>query len=149
MELKPTFEEREPMQVFGYSWHGNDNKEIPLLWGDFGRRLGPFLPMSPGGASYGVATDMDQDGNFSYLVGIALGPGMEAGDGFEIWDVPGGRWAVFPVPLTQIHEAIGMIYGQWVPQSGTALRAGLLIERYPADFCPDGNNVLDILIPVF
>lgn len=150
MELTPTFEVREPMQMFGYAWHGSDNKELPLLWADFGPRLGPFLEASPGGASYGVCRGMDQDGNFDYLVAIARGPGMEPSDGYQVWDIPGGRWAVFPVPLQQIHQAIGAIYDQWLPQSGIALREGPMVERYPPDFCPDSeHNVLDILIPVF
>lgn len=148
MEFSPNFEETDSFEAIGYTWRGSDNSEIPPLWGHFDDKLGGLVEQSPSLASFGICRDMDESGAFSYMVGIAKSDGMNVSEGLEVWVVPGGRWAVFTTPLSNIHACYQHIMGAWSKDSGIVMRDGPTVERYPAEFMGGPEDRLDILVPV-
>lgn len=148
MEFRPYFEESEPFEAIGFTWRGSDNSEIPALWGHFDDKLGMLVDQSPGPLSFGICRDMDETGAFSYMVGIIKGAEMNVLDGLEVWEVPGGRWAVFSTQLSTIHACYEYIMGTWTKESGAEMRDGPTFERYPAGFDGGPQEYLEILLPI-
>lgn len=148
MEFRPFFEETESFEAIGFTWRGSDNSEIPPLWGQFDDKLGGLVDLSPSPLTFGICRDMDESGAFSYMVGIMKGSEMNVLDGLEVWEIPGGRWAVFSTPLSTIHACNQFIWGTWVKESGAVLRDGPSVERYPAGFEGGPDEILQILVPI-
>lgn len=148
MEFCPLFETGDAYEVIGYTWRGTDNSEIPPLWMQFDQRLGGLMVQSPSPECFGICRDMDDQGAFSYMVGIMKGPDMAPKEDLETWSVPGGNWAVFSTPLSTIQDCYRHIWSVWAKDPESALRDGPTIERYPKEFEGAPQDVLHILVPV-
>ncbi len=148
MEFRPYFEETESYEAVGYTWRGSDSSQIPPLWGHFDDRLGRLVDKSPSLLTFGICKDMDDAGVFSYMVGIMKGPEMNVLEGLEVWEVPGGRWAVFSTQLSNIHACFDYIMSTWIKESGVVMREGPMVERYPAGFNGQPHEYLEVLAPI-
>ena len=146
MELVPEFKDMPGYHVYGYTWVGSDNSEIPALWHQLGERFAPILGSECPERSYGIGSDFEPGGTFTYTIAIDYKDGMLVPDGFRIHDIAPAHYAVFTVPMDAIGPAFGYIYGTWLPASGYKHSGTPDVEVY--EMTSHATNSMQILIPV-
>jgi AraC family transcriptional regulator len=126
--------------------------EIPVLWTTVmpGVKGVPQLidRLVTPGVWMGV---MDMEGEYlKYMAGEPVEAlGLPETPGFERWDIPEGRYAVFDSTLGNISKTFGEIYGSWIHNAGFQRGDGPEFEHYPADFDPQNqNSLVEIYIPL-
>ncbi len=96
--------------------------------------------------------DSDDDENFRYFAGVVLEKPVKAGDGVEILEVPGGKYASYRLVgrYDGIHPAFQRLYGEWLPCSGHVPddRPALEIYRNNPYDTPANELITDLLIPI-
>ena len=146
MELTPEFKDMPGYHVYGYTWVGSDNSEIPALWKQLGDRFSPVLGNACPDRSYGIGSDFQPGGTFTYTVAIDYKEGMPIPDDFRIHAIQPGHYAVFTAPMNAIGPAFGHIYATWLPASGYKHRGTPDVEYYTMS--SHSNNSMQIMIPV-
>ena len=144
METTPALEHLPAFELFGLAWHGTDSSEIPPLWTRFPEVFGPYFATVQDPVSYGAIGPMDAEGAFDYLMAMRRPEGFQPGSECAVWQVPAGAWAVFPTTLATIKDTFHRIHSE----TTLTRRDAPMLERYPADFCPNSNPRLQILVPV-
>ena len=146
MELIPEFKDMPGYHVYGYTWVGSDNSEIPALWKQMGERFAPILGGGFPDHCYGIGSDFQPDGVFTYTIAIDYTEGMLVPDGFLIHDIQPGHYAVFTVPMDAIGPSVGYIYGEWLPASGWKHRGTPEVQIF--EMTSHATNSMQILVPV-
>ena len=98
-----------------------------------------------------VTTDMDSDGNFSYLTGVVVTSAGALPKGLVAQSVPAQTYAVFThsTHVSEIPRTYAAIWDQWVPQSGMVVSDGPWLEKHLPTFNPrTGLGGIEIWIPV-
>jgi len=98
-----------------------------------------------------VTTDMDGDGNFSYLTGVVVTSAGKLPKGLVAQSVPAQTYAVFThsAHVSEIPKTYAAIWDQWVPQSGMVVSDGPWLEKHLPTFNPrTGLGGIEIWIPV-
>ena len=126
----------------------NSLQEIPKFWEEFFRK-GMNEKVCP---VFGICFDTDASGNFLYLIGDLLKPGIELPDGLITREVPAHLWARFackgPMPGA-IQSVSKQIYSEWLPTNGTYEVAQYMeIEQYSAGDTTSSDYESEVWIPV-
>ena len=135
----------------GMKYHGkNENQEIAAMWQKINPRWNEIKhPAKPYEAAYGICGEMEEDGSFSYLAGVAVEKVEDLPADLESWDVPEQTYAVFPCTLSEIHQTYEYAHGTWMPENNYKRADGPDYEYYDEHFNPaDPKSVLYIYIPV-
>ena len=126
----------------------NSMQEIPKFWDAFMQKglQEKVCPM------FGICFDADADGNFPYLIGEVLQPGMEVPEGMVTREIPAHTWARFacvgPMPGA-IQSVTKQIYSEWLPTNGTYEVAQYIeIEMYSEGDTTSKDYYSEVWIPI-
>lgn len=134
--------------VVGLEYFGNNqNGEIPAMWPVFNEREEEIPNKLPLGA-YGVCSDMDAQGNFSYVACVQVSEVGELPNGMVVKSVPAGKYAVFTFTedLSKLQAFYQNIYGVWMQELGFERDNRPDYEHYDERFMKNGE--FDIYIPI-
>jgi AraC family transcriptional regulator len=149
--MEPKIVEREAFTVVGMRYRGkNENNEIPQMWGVFGPRMQEIEDVANRSVCYGISDNVDAStGEFDYIAGLEVSGGKEVPEGMVSWEVPAGRYAVFPTTLPKIGETFQHAYHEWMPASEFEHRPGPDFEQYDQSFDNDDpDSQFDLFIPL-
>ncbi len=122
--------------------------EIPALWPRFVARLHEIGGQVQPGVTFGAMHNEPGD-VLVYLAGVAVAPDAALPEGMVAWDIPAGEAAVFEFRFSDIGQAYPFIFGTWLPGSGRQQDARPQLERYGADFRPDGPaSTMQVMVPL-
>ncbi|WP_232696462.1 AraC family transcriptional regulator [Brevibacillus daliensis] len=153
---KPIIMQLETNLIYGYEYKTNLNNEkhyedIPGFYQHFGMNE-YFLRISHKkrpAFSYGISTNFEDDGEFSFIVGEEVHQfAEEAESGFVQVELPAGTYAMFVVK-DSVQQTRDYIYGTWLPQSKYERREGPDFEI--TDVCHSifpHDMKIEIYIPV-
>lgn len=134
--------------VVGLEYFG-DNKlgEIASLWPVFNEREEEVENKIADG-SYGVCSEMDEKGNFSYVCCVKVSKLDEIPQGMVTKVVPQGKYGVFTFTgdLSNLQAFYGNIYQNWLAENKFELDMRPDFEHYDRRFMEDGT--FDIYIPI-
>jgi AraC family transcriptional regulator len=150
--IAPRIEKLGPLTVAGLARRQNlaNTQAIPGQWQQFMTMYEEIenkaepIPVS-------VTTDMDGDGNFSYLTGVIVSSACSLPKGLVAQSVPAQTYAVFTHSghVSEIPKTYAAIWDQWVPQSGKVVSDGPWLEKHLPTFNPrTGLGGVEIWIPV-
>jgi AraC family transcriptional regulator len=150
--IAPRIEKLGALTVVGLARQQNlaNAQAIPGQWQQFMTRYEEIdnkadpIPVS-------VTTDMDGDGNFSYLTGVIVSSAGSPPKGLVARSVPAQTYAVFTHSghVSEIGKTYAAIWDQWVPQSGKVVSDGPWLEKHLPTFNPrTGLGGVEIWIPV-
>ena len=150
--IEPRIEKLGALKVVGLSRRQNlaNAQAIPGQWREFMTRYEEIdnkaetIPVS-------VTTDMDGEGNFSYLTGVVVSSAGTPPKGLVAQSVPAQTYAVFTHSghTSEIPKTYAAIWDQWVPQSGKVVSDGPWLEKHLPTFNPrTGLGGIEIWIPV-
>ncbi len=145
----PRFTTMKPRLFAGLVERHNcsDGAGIPAQWQQFQPYFGA-LPGQVGDAAYGMAYDMDGDGNYNYLCGFEVTDFSEVPKGLSTKLVPPQKYAVFHQPdhIAAIRQVIATIFSKWMPKSGYEAADSPMMERYGPGFnAQTGSGGFEIL----
>jgi AraC family transcriptional regulator len=149
MEIKIV--EKSAFTVVGMKYRGkNEQGEIPQLWQALGPHTGEIENLADDTAAYGISANMDMEtGEFDYVAGFEVSSAEVVPEGMIVFEVPGGRYAVFSTTLPKIGETFDQAYHTWLPQAGHEPRGGPEFELYDERFDPqDPGSVFQLYIPI-
>jgi AraC family transcriptional regulator len=150
--IEPRIEKLGALTVVGLTRRQNlaNAEAIPGQWQQFMTRYEEIdnkaeeIPVS-------VTTDMDGDGNFSYLTGVVVTSAGVPPKGLVAQNIPPQTYAVFTHSghVSEIPKTYAAIWDQWVPQSGKVVSDGPWLEKHLPTFNPrTGLGGIQIWIPV-
>lgn len=150
--IEPRIEKLGALTVVGLSRQQNlaNAQAIPGQWQQFMTRYEEIdnkaetIPVS-------VTTDMDGEGNFSYLTGVVVSSAGTPPKGLVAQSIPAQTYAVFAHSghTSEIPKTYAAIWDQWVPQSGKVVSDGPWLEKHLPTFNPrTGLGGIEIWIPV-
>jgi len=150
--IEPRIEKLGSLIVVGLSRRQNlaNAQAIPGQWQQFMTRYEEIenkaetIPVS-------VTTDMDGDGNFSYLTGVVVTTAGRPPKGLVAQSIPAQTYAVFThsAHTSEIPKTYAAIWDQWVPQSGKVVSDGPWLEKHLPTFNPrTGLGGIEIWIPL-
>ncbi len=149
MEIKIV--ERSAFTVAGLKYAGkNENNEIPQLWQELGPRFGEIRELAKRAAAYGVSANMNMEtGEFDYIAGFEVSSSDDLPQGMVAFEVPSGKYAVFPTTLPQIGETYQNVFKTWLPEAGLQATGAPDFELYDEMFdAQDPSSVLYLYIPI-
>ena len=125
-----------------------NSTQIPAFWDEY-FKLG--LPDPTIGVCGKISADSK---TFRYGIGDFMKNGKEVPEGFEVWQIPQGTWAVFTskVGVEHVQAMWKRIYSEWLPQAKYELLPSYDFEYYRniGDVSADGTceMVCEIWLPV-
>lgn len=144
-------EQMDAFTVFGAerAFHmDNSKEEIPKFWDEF-FRLGLAEKVCP---VFGICFDADASGNFPYMIGEKLEPGMVVSEGLVTREIPAHTWARFACVGAMpgaIQTATQQIYSEWLPTNGVYEVAQYVeIEMYSEGDPSKDDYYSEIWIPI-
>lgn len=124
-------------------------KEIPEFWTEyFAKGYGDYVC-----GCLGVCIeDFPADKSFTYMIAELYDGTKIVKEGFSIYEIPGGEWAIFtskgPIPET-LQEVNTKIWSEWVPNSKEyEVTGGYNIEMYTAGDMKAKDYISEIWVPV-
>ena len=148
----PRFESAAEFLVAGiaarYSMGGDPG--IPQQWQQFAPHIGQ-VPGQVGMNTYGVMSEFDDGGKYSYLAGVEVQQADHLPAQLQTVRIPARRYAVFTHRghVTTISTTFGAIYRQWLPQSGFRAADAPSFERYDQRFNPmTGMGEVECWLPL-
>jgi len=138
----------EGFTVVGLEYFGKNQKgEIPAMWPVFNEREEEIQNKLPGGC-YGVCSDMDEEGNFSYVACDKVAKIGDIPNGMVVKTVPSGKYACFTFSedLSQLHKFYQNIHEVWMQELGFVRDMRPDFEHYDERFMKNGE--FDIYIPI-
>lgn len=138
----------EAFSIVGLEYYGkNLNGEIPALWTVFNQREEEIKHSLPGGC-YGVCSEMNAEGEFSYIACDKVAQVDEIPAGMVTSHVPAGKYAVFTFKdeLPTLGQFYLNIYTAWLPELGFEHDHRPDFEHYDERFMRNGE--FDIYIPI-
>jgi AraC family transcriptional regulator len=150
--IAPRIEKLGPLTVVGLARQQNlaNAQEIPGQWQQF-MTMSEEIDNKADPIPVSVTTDMDGDGNFSYLTGVIVSSAASPPKGLVARSVPAQTYAVFTHSghVFEIGKTYAAIWDQWVPQSGKVVSDGPRLEKHLPTFNPrTGLGGIEIWIPV-
>ncbi|MCM5558385.1 AraC family transcriptional regulator [Pleomorphomonas sp. JP5] len=147
----PELRERDAFRVTGLSTRCTfeTNSVISKLWGDFDQHCAA-IPSPVPGACYGVCCDMEADGHFRYVAGLAT-PSSHVPEGLDTVEIPASRYAVFKHVghLSGFNKTVYTVWNKGLPDAGlTPAKTPdfeLYDERFDAQTC---MGTVEIWIPI-
>jgi AraC family transcriptional regulator len=130
--------------------HLSKTEAIPAQWQDFMRMYESIehkaepIPLS-------VTTDLDAEGNFTYLTGIHVTKARDVPAGLVTQTVPEQTYAVFThnSHVSEIGKTYAAIWDRWVPANGVVVSDGPWLEKHLPTFNPrTGLGGIEIWIPI-
>jgi AraC family transcriptional regulator len=109
------------------------------------------IPNRRPGIPIGVATTVDEDGDFEYLTAVEVSTLANAPADLATVDVPPCRWAVFPHDghISTLSSTYAGIWDGWLSDHGRLADAIPSIERHRPTFDPrTGLGGVDVWIPI-
>ncbi|MCU4179384.1 GyrI-like domain-containing protein [Bosea sp. BH3] len=108
--------ERPAQRVYALR-HVGPFATVPHTHRQLRRRAGAQVITAKWGASFGNPADPTR---FRYYAAIASTGPRPADPDIEILEIPGGRYASYPLtgPYTRINAAVHALYARWMPDSG-------------------------------
>ncbi len=150
IKMEPTISKKEAFTVVGMLYHGKNGKqEIPAMWGKFIPRFGEIQHKADSGSTYGICTELEEDGTLKYLAGFEVSAANDIPAGMVSWQVSEQLYAVFPCTLSTIGETYHYAFDTWLPASDYTHIHVPDFEYYPPDF--NANNpesVMYVYIPI-
>lgn len=150
--MEPKIVDRDPLVVVGMKIITKPmSPEIPQLWPRFVSRIPEIAHILEPQASYGVMEmESGNAGGLSYLAGVSVADSAApVPAGMSAAALPGGTYAVFQFPLSEIGHAFDFIFGTWLPSSAFTQTESPIFERYGEDFDPtDPSSRMEVQIPV-
>lgn len=134
--MKPTIADLQTKEIVGYAYRTslNDDRhyeEIPGFYREFGEceRYAHIPSPAAPNMAYGISCDFQDNGEFMFVVGEEVQPGIDAGQlepGYVHMQLPAGTYAEFKAygPPHTVQEIRDYIYGTWLPQSNYDRREG-------------------------
>ena len=125
--------------------------DIPALWPRFVSRMPEIGPILEPNVSYGVMEMIAGDpGGLSYLAAVSVADSAaHVPHGMTLAVIPGGQYAVFEFPVSQVGAAFGYIYETWLPTSGYSQAVSPSFERYGETFDPSlPSSRMEAYIPI-
>lgn len=142
----------EAMRIAGYVLETSmetlvAENNIPAFWegifkSDKGQKLQGLMGRCK--AMYGVS-NMRNDNDMSYMVGVALEPEAEPLAEMTLFEVPAGKYVVVEVAMEELQKGYEEGFG-WITEQGHEVAHGMSFEFYPEDF--DQTMRLGIYLPV-
>jgi len=122
--------------------------EVPAFWGEyFDAGLAKVVPPALGVCG----EDVPGGSQFRYGIGCRREQVGAVPDGFEVWAIPAGTWAVFTcvgaMPAA-IQNQWKRIYAEWLPQAEYQMIPGYDFEYYPEGDLDLPDYVSEICIRV-
>jgi AraC family transcriptional regulator len=149
-KMKHEVVNKEGFTVTGLKYRGDGAQgEIGELWDELGQRWDEFEAMVDD-AAYGVSANMDQStGEFDYIGGVELPPDAPVPEGMVQYEVPGGKYAVFPTTMGEMKETFNKIFTEGLAQAGLRPAQGPWFELYDETFVPnEPESIFYIYVPV-
>ena len=144
-------EQMEAFTVFGAERAFNmesSKAEIPKFWDEFFQK-GLHEKVCP---MFGVCFDADANGNFPYMIGEPLKPGMTVSEGLVQREIAAHTWARFACVGAMpdaIQNATRQIYSEWLPTNGVYEVAQYIeIEMYSEGDPSKPDYYSEIWIPI-
>ena len=135
----------------GFHHYATAEATIPAQWARF-RALRPLPGQLPGGTTYGIMCQTDQDkGTFEYMCAHEVADLAALPAGLGRMRVPVARYAVFrhEAAVKTLPDTWAAIWQQWYPASGRQWAPTPDFERYGPDFDPaTGLGGVEIWFPV-
>ena len=152
-DLKPVrFESGRPLLIAGlgerYGWE--TSRAAPAQWQRFTPYLGN-IPGQVGSATFGVACNGDDDGNFDYIAGVEVNDFSDLPDGFSRVRVGPRKYAVFAHGghISTIRRTVNTIWSKWLADSGHEVADAPSFERFGEQFdARTGMGGFEIWIPI-
>jgi AraC family transcriptional regulator len=130
--LTPRFENGRSMLIAGLSGrYGKKNRaEIPALWRNFGPKYFGRTPGQVDRKTYGVCSDIDEEGNLDYLAGVKVSSFEDLPVELTQLRIAPHRYAIFAHEghISSIGRAWMDIFEKWLPQSVYKLAAAPSFE---------------------
>lgn len=123
---------------------------IPAQWQRFVPYLGT-VPGQIGEVTYGVRCNIDEDGDFDYICGVAVTGFSNLSSEWSRVRIPAQKYAVFSHDehISTIRSTWITIWHTWLPESGHELVDAPDFERYSEQFdSRTGIGGLEIWIPI-
>lgn len=151
--MTPEIKFRDEINIAGKSVtiHGIENyyKEIPIFWQKWCNEL--YSKKIVGDLNKtqiaGVCIPVNKN-NMSYLIGHLVDADFQVPEGYELFKIEPGRYAVFTAtePLTEsVQKTWDYIWGTWLISSEYIHSGKPEFELY---YCRDGKNYADIYVPI-
>ena len=125
--------------------------EIPELWPRFVSRIPEIGAILEPDVSYGVMEMIGgESGGLSYMAAVSVADhAAHVPHGMTLATIPGGQYAVFEFPLSEVGAAFGYIYETWLPASGYSQDESPIFERYDENFDPSlRSSRMEAHIPI-
>ena len=153
VDLKATrFENGKPLLIAGlgerYTWE--TSKAAPAQWQRFASYLGN-ISRQVGRATFGVACNGDDDGNFDYIAGVEVTDFSDLPAAFSRVRLGQQKYAVFSHRdhISTIRRTVNTIWSKWLPESGHEVADAPSFERFGEEFDPEtGMGGFEIWIPI-
>jgi AraC family transcriptional regulator len=123
---------------------------IPAQWQRFQPHIGT-IPGQIGKVAYGVRCNIDEDGDFDYVCGVAVSGFSKLTSEWSRVRIPAQKYAVFSHAehVSTIRSTWTTIWNKWLPASGHELVDAPDFERYGEEFdSRTGCGGLEIWIPM-
>ena len=148
----PRFESGKPMLFVGLSERHSfeATQGVPAQWQKFMANCGE-IPDKAHPIPVGVATNMDDDGNFEYACAVEVSKFSTTPRGFAQLRVPAQKYAVFPhrEHVSTIGATYSAIWNHWLPDHNISVADGASLERHLETFDPQtGLGGVEIWIPI-
>lgn len=138
---------RPAFTIVGVKYHGkNEHDEIKAMWGEFIPQMDGVPHRTEQHISYGACWDVDEQGEFDYIAGLAVSKVADVPEGMVSCEIPEQEYAVFRCTLPQLGDTFGYVYKTWMPASDYVRGDGPEFEYY--DHFSGDDDVLDLYIPV-
>jgi predicted transcriptional regulator YdeE/DNA-binding transcriptional MerR regulator len=150
INMEPNIITKPAFTVVGMRYFGkNENGEIPALWDRLNPRWHEFKNQADD-AAYGVCTDMNDEGLFEYVAGIAVTDASHVPEGMVVRQVPEATYAVFETTLRGIRQVYDYAMNTWLPQSAYEWANSPDFELYDDSFDPANpeESTLYVYIPI-
>ena len=147
----PELREREAFRVMGLSTRCTfeTNSVISKVWAEFDQHCND-IPAPVAGACYGVCCDMEADGHFRYVAGLAT-KATHLPDGLDAVDIPASRYAVFKHVghISDFNKTVYTVWNKALPDAGLTPAKSpdfeLYDDRFDARTC---SGTVEIWIPI-
>jgi AraC family transcriptional regulator len=151
--LEPArFEDGRPLLVAGqgerYDWE--TSRATPAQWQRFVPHMGN-IPGRIGKATFGVACNGDDEGNFDYITGVEVADFSDLLAGFSRVRIGPQSYAVFSHRdhISAIRRTVNTIWSKWLPESGHKVADAPNFERFGEEFdARTGMGGFEIWIPI-
>lgn len=125
----------EPATIVGLPHHGS-YMEINAAFGRLTTRLSTLDGDAP--ATVGMAAvyfddpDLTPEAELKSFAGVMLADNVEAPDGLERYEMPGGRYAILTHkgPYSELSKAYAFLFGPWLKETDVVPRPVPVVERY-------------------